>query len=48
MKAVIVVLSLSGGIEKIIGPFDSGQDAADYSASLEWGLPRMIALLEAP
>lgn len=48
MKAVIVVLNLSGGIERIIGPFISGQEAADHSATLEWGIPRMITVLEEP
>lgn len=48
MKAVIVVLTMDGRIQQIIGPFDSGQAAADHSATLEWGVPRLIAVLEEP
>ena len=48
MKAVIVTLNSRGEAQRIIGPFKDGQTAANYSATLEWGLPRMILQIEDP
>lgn len=48
MKAAIVVFNNDHSLKQVIGPFEDGQAAADHSATLEWGAPRMIVLLTEP
>lgn len=48
MSAAIVVFAPDHSISRVIGPFETGQEAADHSATLAWGEPRMIVLMIAP